>query len=201
MCVNPSTSLSGEDFEIRDLIFENFKYGIHVAQGGNADPNLEGVKIIDNVFLNNERGIYFEQSMMPFEVRDNQIFGRGPGASPLSATDAGIWIQNTATQVRTFSPVIDGNIIGDHEDYGIIVLGAQVPNLAITDNRIGGDGLGFAAPNGHGILVQGNGNLIGTISDGNEIVANSVGVALVFADATVITGNLIASRCWHLLKP
>jgi hypothetical protein len=97
----------GVSFEIRDLVITNFKYGIRVNDaGGVPDSSVEEVKIVDNAFLNNERGIYFEDALFPFEIAENQILGRGEGASPEAATDAGIWIENPTTQTNSFATTL-----------------------------------------------------------------------------------------------
>ncbi len=131
----------GQDFEISNLFIQGFTYGIRVTDsGGIPDSSVEGVNIVNNVFVDNERGIFFDRSLTPFEIRDNQIFGIQGSVTPGNPNRAGIWIENTTTQTNTFSPVIDNNIIVDNEDYGIIVLDAKLPNLDITGNRIGADG-------------------------------------------------------------
>lgn len=182
-----------EDFEISNLRIQNFKYGIRVTDsGGNPDATIEGVNIVNNIFLDNEIGIYFERSLVPFEIRDNQILGiLAPSADP----EAGIWIENLSIQTNTFNPVIDNNVIGDNEDYGIIVFAAKIPNLVISGNRIGADFGGNAAPNGVGILVQDHpapfDDRLTEIDQitGNEIVFNGTGISIIDIDQVTIDGS------------
>jgi len=174
-----------EDFEISDLVFQDFQYGIHVDHtGGVPNSTLEGVTIVGNAFFDNERGIYLERPSYPFEIRDNQIFGN---LSSSTNPEAGIWIDGTGPVPNTYGPVIDNNIIVDHEDYGIFVLGAAIVNLAITDNRIGADGTGAAGPNAVGILFQGADVQNAVITDNNEIVFNGDGIVVLTPDGIEIS--------------
>jgi parallel beta-helix repeat protein len=180
----------GEDFEINDLVIENFKYGIRVNDTGGSTPNssVEGVTISNNVFLNNERGIFFEDALFPFEISDNQILGRGAGASPTAATDAGIWITDAAIGTNSQSALIDHNFIDAHDDYGIFLLSAEITNLLISNNQIG-----TLATNSAGILIQNAQMPSGVISD-NDIVNNGDGVVVLFTDGIEITDNNISDN-------
>ena len=75
--VRPRLNGTGEDFKISDLIIVNFEYGIRVNDtGGVPTANAEGVHIVGNEFRSNERGIFLEDALYPFEIRDNDISGR-----------------------------------------------------------------------------------------------------------------------------
>jgi nitrous oxidase accessory protein NosD len=179
----------GEDFEISDLVFEDFEYGIRVDHtGGMANATIEGVKIVGNVFIDNERGIYLERPGYPFEIRNNQIFGI---LDPSTNIEAGISIVDTGTVANIYNPVIDNNIIVDNEDFGIYLLGPQIEGLTISNNRIGIDGTGSAGPNGVGILIQ-NADLQEASINENLVEFNGDGIVVIITDGIEFTGNTIA---------
>ncbi|MEX2317800.1 MAG: right-handed parallel beta-helix repeat-containing protein [Pirellulales bacterium] len=185
--LQPSRDGIGEDFEIRDLVFEDFTYAVRVLSDTvTADPDdIEGVNVIDNTFVNNERAIFFENARVPFEVSDNQIIGRDIPASP---PDAGIWIADSSlAPSNTFSALIDNNYIDDHDDIGVYV-NAKVQNLVISNNNIGTLG-----GNGAGIYIEDAEMQNGAIL-GNEIFNNFIGIAIDESDGIEISGNDISDN-------
>jgi parallel beta-helix repeat protein len=194
--VHPSLADTGLSFEIRDLVFQDFEYGIHVTSGGGV-PNaatVEEVLINHSEFRNNRRGIYLQDSLYKFQIRDNTMVGAG-AAEPAGNTadaEAGVLIENTTTQSNTFTPIIANNTIGGYEQYGIGVVGAKLPGLTIEGNTIGAD-VGLAPlPNAIGINIVGSGTdevAINRISNGNKLYYNDTGVLLQTVNSVTVDGN------------
>jgi hypothetical protein len=189
LLVRPSLGSGLSDsFEISGLEIRNFKYGIRVTHGGGVvNSTVESVKISNIIFQSNEQGILLDDPRYPFEIRNNNIVGIPTVSVNL---EAGIWI-GTMSTASIFASEIDNNIIYGNEDYGIIASGAKVPNLVVTNNRIGADEFGAFNGNGIGIYLQGADLQNAEISQGNEIVSNATGILIVQTNGVLIEGNLI----------
>jgi hypothetical protein len=187
LLIQPDLNGTGNDFVIDDLAFFDFRYGVRVdAVGASVTANHEGVFIADSDFFGNQRGIYFQDSLFDFDITGNTIDGLGVATGALN--EAGIWIENAAGGTSGFNPTIAGNVIGNNDDFGIVVSNAAMPNLVISDNVIGVTLLGTPTPNGIGIEVAGNGNLIDAILR-NDVYFNGIGIVLSEADQ-IIVGNI-----------
>jgi parallel beta-helix repeat protein len=186
-----ATNGLSQDFEIRDLILQDFEYGIRVSSSGGSN---EGVVIKDNTFDFNRRGIFFERAGTDFEISNNTLMGAGLGepVGSASSIEAGIYITHAIAQVNNFTQLISNNRIGGYEEYGIRVYDAQVPQLVISDNTIGADDTGSSRPNNIGIEIHGSAYVtsIGSISE-NEILYNNFGIQMEASDGAIIVGNTI----------
>jgi hypothetical protein len=73
---NITSSGSGLTFTIKDLVFSNFKYGIHITDtgGGGSTPtaNAEKVVIDSDGFANNQRGVFIQGYFGSFQVLGKQ---------------------------------------------------------------------------------------------------------------------------------
>ena len=142
-------------------------------------------------------GNAFANVLLAGPATGNVIAGNliGPdltGTHALSASTAGILIQDAHGNTIGGANVISGNSIG------VMILGADASSNLVTGNRVGTDPTGLA-PLGNtavGVFVQAPAN---TISN-NLISANLVGLRLYSpaAAGNVVTGNLVGTNATGL---
>jgi hypothetical protein len=187
--IQPMINGTGQAFEISDLIIQNFTYGIRVANtGGVSGSSPENVVVDGNFFVNNERAIYLQDALFPFQISNNGILGRGIGASTNAFTDVGIYLDSSSTATNNYSPTIDNNFIGNHDDAGLFVNDVNIPNLSITNNQFGDEGSGTDWPNLYGIRIY-DGNVEGGLISQNHFINNVTGAWIEVGDEMTIDDN------------
>ena len=180
----------GQTFEVRDLVFQNFHYGIWVnPTGGTPNSSAEGIVVENCDFQNGRRGVHFSSIGNSVSLRNNIFLGTVGGEPPgdPAEDEAGIWINGGNSP---FDGLIEANVIGLYDQYGISIPGGNLPGLEIKGNRIGTDFGTAQLANGIGIDLRGDSpsTRIESISD-NVIAYNGIGAQWLSTDGVVVTGN------------
>ncbi|MEM1041107.1 MAG: right-handed parallel beta-helix repeat-containing protein [Bacteroidota bacterium] len=192
----------------------NGSTGIWVS-GDNADinTNLASANVLEGIFLGLDPG---EHGAVPSGVvLTNNTVGltknRGVGPGGMGAFD-GILVEDD----DTFEDLVDndiglpgagnGNFVGNNT-FGISVIGSGVSDTRIRNNTVGLALNGNAAPNGSGVLVDGDdplGTRIGGLAagEGNVISGNVLsGVFLGGGISTHVEGNTIGLNAAGAVRP
>jgi hypothetical protein len=169
----------------------NSAHGVDLTGGSN---NTIGGTTSDarNVISANQRdGIYISGSGN--QILGNYIGTDANGAAALGNTGSGVNIQNGTANAVGGASAGAGNLIAANGQYGVLIFDS---NNLVQGNDIGTDVTG-TVPLGNNVgvyLFRGSMNLVGGTASGagNLISGNGTGVT-VFANGSVIQGNLIGT--------